>query len=165
MKFIVIASVVLATTACSTLPEQLQTSGERSVINLKADGRWIYNCRLSNDGKTLAWFSLQPTAVLKNMQGETVGKIEAGPNFVHNDGSIAEALLKTSVAAPQAGALPWVLYTATAEGKPGAFTSVTSIQQINTQGGAVPTSGCQNGDEIMSEQAVPFQAEYRLLAK
>jgi len=160
IPFILVALLV----GCTTVPEQIRApSGDRHLMSWQATGNWVYHCRLSNDGQRLAWATLRPDAELRTASGQVVGRIAAGPNLVHQDGSVAELTLRTQT--EMAGALPWALYEARSEGSAGVLAAVTSAQQVRTTGGAVPTAGCSNGEQVMNERAVPFTAEFRLYGR
>jgi len=151
--------------ACTSVPEALRPApGERLLWTALAEGHWLYHCRLSNDGQTLAWAPSQPDALLRDPSGQAFGRLSAGPDFVHRDGSVAEARLKVRESGSQT-AMPRAFYIAAPGGKPGAMTAVTGIQQLRTTGGVAPGQGCGSGEEIMAERRVPFSAEYRFLGR
>lgn len=150
--------------ACTTVPQALHPPpGERLLATWRAEGRWVYHCRLSNDGKEMAWASLRPEAVLRDETGRTVGRIEAGPNLVHGDGSVAELSVRET--SPALAALPLALYAAQPAGATGVLRGVSNVQQLRTSGGAQPIDGCTSGDHLMVERAVPFSAELRLFGR
>jgi hypothetical protein len=61
---------------------------------------------------------------------------------------------------PAGGAnLPWVLIRAQPIGESGLFANVSSIQRVNTTGGAAPSSGC-GPDNVGEEARVAYQADY-----
>jgi len=169
MKSVIPAFAASAATVllvgCTSLPSTLAVPGdERLLFRAVAEGTWSYHCRLSNDGQSLAWALLQPDAVLRDPSGRDIGKLEAGPNFVHRDGSVAEGLVAARVSEPPV-ALPMALYRASSAGNTGAMTPVRSVQQLNTRGGAQPSQGCTSGADIMLEQRVPFAAEFRFFGR
>jgi len=169
MKSVILAfaasSAALLMGGCTSVPPLLAAPGDEQLLfSAVAEGSWSYHCRLSNDGQSLAWAPLQPDAVLRDSIGRNIGRLEAGPNFVHRDGSVAEGLLKARDPA-QPGALPLALYQSSGAGSTGAMTPVRSIQQLSTRGGAQPTQGCSSGTDIMSEQRVPFTAEFRFFGR
>jgi hypothetical protein len=55
--------------------------------------------------------------------------------------------------------LPWVLMRAQPLAETGLFAGVTSIQRVNTLGGATPTSGC-GADNVGDEARVAYRADY-----
>ncbi len=157
---------------CTSIPPSLQPSaGERHLETWQAKGQWVYHCRLSNDGSQQTWATLRPQAQLRDANGQTVGRMEMGPNLVHRDGSVAELSVRDRH--PQAAALPWMLYAASPAAAPGAgngppvgvLAKVSSVQLIQSVGGAQPTEGCSSGDQLMAERAIPFTAELRLFGR
>ena len=52
---------------------------------LHAEGAQVYECKAGADGK-LAWAFREPIATLL-VDGKTVGRHYAGPNWEHSDGS------------------------------------------------------------------------------
>ncbi|MBL8331334.1 MAG: DUF3455 domain-containing protein [Rubrivivax sp.] len=148
-----------------SLPPALQAEpAERLLLTAQGEGHWVYHCRLSNDGQRLAWAPFQPDAVLRDGAGREIGRLGAGPNFAHRDGSLSEATLEQRQAV-DGEHLPWARYAARSAGAEGQFSRVTRIQQVRTRGGAVPAQGCQSGEDIMAERRVPFVAEFRFLAR
>jgi hypothetical protein len=57
------------------------------------------------------------------------------------------------------GNLPWAYLRAVPTSEDGMFAGVTSIQRVDTRGGAAPANGC-GADTIGQEARVPFTAEY-----
>ena len=71
-----------------------------------------------------------------------------------------DALLQAKADASQAGAIPWLLLSASSVGSTGRFTAVTAIQRVNTQGGVAPQGPCAAGQV----EKVPYTADYLMLA-
>src|SRR5437899_10113760 len=65
-----------------------------------------------------------------------------GPHWESTDGSKVLGTVKERADAPVADAIPWLLLAAKSVGSAGAFSKVTSIQRVNTAGGAAPRVGC-----------------------
>ena len=55
------------------------------MLTLHAEGAQVYECKAGADGK-LAWAFREPIATLM-LDGKTVGRHYAGPNWEHSDGS------------------------------------------------------------------------------
>ena len=66
-------------------PAAIAAPGETVVATLHAEGAQVYECKAGNDGK-LAWAFREPIATLV-LDGKTVGRHYAGPNWEHADGS------------------------------------------------------------------------------
>src|SRR5215207_3627069 len=66
-------------------PAAIAAPGESAVATWHAEGAQIYECKAGADGK-LAWAFREPIATLL-LDGKTVGRHYAGPNWEHTDGS------------------------------------------------------------------------------
>jgi hypothetical protein len=64
------------------------------------------------------------------------------PHWESSDGSKILGTVKGRADAPVADAIPWLLLAAKSVGWTGCFSNVTSIQRVNTVGGAAPKSDC-----------------------
>ena len=153
----------LAAAACTTQPvaptvPAVIATGEKYIETLAARGVQIYECRLS--GNTPAWAFVAPEAALYDSAGRAAGKHYAGPRWEALDGSKILGSVKARTDAPAAGAIPWLLLATKADGGAGTFTKVTSIQRINTVGGATPAGSCTPG----ATERVPYTADYVLFA-
>jgi len=73
-----------ARAAETPLPDAIAAPGETAVITMHAEGAQVYECKAGTDGK-LAGFP-RPIATLL-VDGKTVGRHYAGPNWEHGDGS------------------------------------------------------------------------------
>ncbi|MBK8739993.1 MAG: DUF3455 domain-containing protein [Betaproteobacteria bacterium] len=104
---------------------------------------------------------IAPEAELLDAGGRSVGRHGAGPYCQASDGSKVVGKLKARVDAPSASAIPWLLLEATTAGPDGAFSKVTSIQQVNTAGGLAPAAGC-TPVTAGAMARMPYTADYRL---
>src|SRR3989441_5194893 len=80
-----IATVTLTQAASAQVPPAIAAPGESAVVTLHAEGAQIYECKAGADGK-LAWAFREPIATLV-LDGKTIGRHYAGPNWEHMDGS------------------------------------------------------------------------------
>jgi Protein of unknown function (DUF3455) len=156
-----LAVVLLGTiSAASTeLPASIVAAGETAFATFHAEGAQIYECKLANDGK-LAWQFREPTATLM-LNGKTVGRHYAGPNWEYMDGSAVTAKQIGSEPGNTPADIPWLKLEVTARRGTGMLSGVTTVQRIKTQGG-VATGGC---DEAGSYRSVPYAADYVFLRK
>jgi hypothetical protein len=81
----IIVAAAMPNTALAEVPPALAAPGESAVVTLHAEGAQVYECKAGNDGK-LAWAFREPIATLL-LDGKTVGRHYAGPNWEHVDGS------------------------------------------------------------------------------
>ena len=102
----IIAAGTTARAESAQVPPALAAPGESAVVTLHAEGAQVYECKPGNDGK-LAWAFREPIATLL-VDGKTVGRHYAGPNWKYSDGSAVVG--KTSGNAPGATAndIPWL---------------------------------------------------------
>src|SRR5882672_9573723 len=88
------------------------------------------------------WAFVAPEADLFDVRGNRIGRHYGGPHWESADGSKVLGALKERADAPAADAIPWLLLGAKSVGSQGSFSSVTSIQRVNTVGGSAPKAGC-----------------------
>src|SRR2546423_1477750 len=92
--------VALPGAAHAQVPAAIAAQGETIVAAWHAEGAQVYECKAGADGK-LAWAFREPIATLL-LDGKTVGRHYAGPNWEHMDGSAVVG----KVAANAPGATP-----------------------------------------------------------
>lgn len=130
-----------------------------------AKGVQIYRCAQEPGEVAAAWVFVGPEAKLYADAvplGEPVGTHSAGPTWRWSDGSAiaGKVLLKRS--ANEAGAVPWLLLSATrAPGSSagGQLQDVVYVRRWATHGGAEPASGC-DAAHLGGEARVPYTAKY-----
>jgi hypothetical protein len=157
----VFAAVLFAagSAVAAELPAAIAAPGETAVATLHAEGAQIYECKAGTDGK-LAWQFREPIASLF-LDGKTVGRHYAGPNWEYIDGSAVTG--KAAGSAPGAGAkdIPWLKLSVSANRGSGVLTGVTTVQRINTQGGKLD-GACEKAGAF---QSAPYAADYVFLKK
>jgi hypothetical protein len=94
-----------------TLPDAIAAPGETIVLTLHAEGAQIYECKAGADGK-LAWAFREPTAALL-LDGKTVGRHYAGPNWEHIDSSAVVGKAVGNAPGATANDIPWLKLTVT----------------------------------------------------
>lgn len=150
--------------SAAPVPAHLQPGHERMTASLAATGVQIYECRAIKDKPGQGeWAFVAPDADLFDRSGRKVGRHYAGPHWEALDGSRVVATLKERAPAPAPGAIPWLLLTARSVGPQGAFSKVTSIQRVNTVGGAAPSSGCTQA-MLGTSTRVAYTADYNFFA-
>ena len=167
-KFVLNALLVFAGTivadgvSAQEVPELLQPpASEKMVLQVHAQGDQIYTCK--TDTPVPTWTLKGPDAKLFSADGKSFGKHYAGPTWEANDGSKVVGKVGATVASPDADSAPWLLVKAVSHGGKGVLSRVTSIQRLNTKGGKIPASGC---DEVAAGQdkRVPYEADYVFFA-
>jgi len=126
------------------VPDKLKPGANESLAMIvPAKGVQIYECRARKDqGGGYEWAFVAPEADLFDAGGNRIGRHYAGPHWESTDGSKVLGTVKERADAPAADAIPWLLLTAKSVGSAGSFSKVTSIQRVNTAGGAAPKAGC-----------------------
>src|SRR5712691_195341 len=145
--------LVLLVAACASaqpptslveVPDKLKPGANESLaMVVAAKGVQIYECRARKDQVGgYEWTFVAPEADLFDARGNRTGRHYAGPHWESTDGSKILGTVKERADAPVADAVPWLLLAAKSVGAEGSLSKVTSIQRINTVGGAAPKVGC-----------------------
>jgi Protein of unknown function (DUF3455) len=145
--------------AQTPLPDAIAAPGETVVLTVHAEGAQVYECKAAADGK-LAWAFREPIATLL-VDGKTIGRHYAGPNWEHIDGSAVVGKVIGSAPGAAADDIAWLkLQVASSRGN-GVLTGVTTVQRINTKGGKFE-GAC---DKAGTFKSAPYSAEYVFLKK
>jgi len=140
------------------LPAAIAAPDQTPIVTLHAEGAQIYECK-DAAGK-LTWAFREPIAALMR-DGRTVGRHYAGPTWEDADGSAV--IGKSAASAP--GATPddvaWLKLDVVERHGSGLLAAATSVQRINTHGGALSGSCAERG----ALRAVPYSADYVFLRK
>jgi len=137
------------------------SADEVAAFRLRASGVQVYECRaLLTNPDRFAWQFVAPDVTLTD---PTTGGDTAVLRSVDlwnslTDRSSVSAVLRATQSAGTTN-LPWTYMRAIPASPDGMFAGVTSIQRVNTSGGAAPATGCA-ADTAGSEARVPFSAEY-----
>ena len=141
------------------LPDAIAAPGEETVAVFHAEGAQVYECKASADGE-LTWQFREPIATLF-LDGKTIGRHFAGPNWEHIDGGAVIAKVTASIPGASAKDIDLVKLAVSANRGSGILTSVTTVQRINTRGGKL-AGAC---DIAGAFQSVPYAADYVFLKK
>jgi Protein of unknown function (DUF3455) len=138
---------------------------EKAQFIWAARGVQIYECKAnpSANGAWL-WTFVAPKAQLYDAKGVPVGEHGAGPYWAASDGSRVNGTVKQRADSPASGSIPWLLLTATSSGGPGKMSKITSVQRINTAGGAAPVQGCAGQPDAGKLVQVPYTSDYVFFA-
>jgi hypothetical protein len=154
-----IAGTLIAGEASAQMPDAIAAPGETKVVALSGQGAQVYECKAGANGK-LAWTLREPIATLM-LDGKTVGRHYAGPNWDYEDGSGVSANPVGNAPGKTANDVPWLKLEVTAHRGSGTLTGVTTVQRINTQGGVI-TGPCNKAGAFRS---APYSAEYVFLRR
>jgi len=141
------------------VPAALAAPGEAVVLTAHAEGAQVYECKAGADGKPM-WSFREPIATLL-VDGKTIGRHYAGPNWEHGDGSAVAGKVSASAPGATASDIPWLKLEITSRRGSGLLADVTTVQRINTQGGK-RDGAC---DAVGSFVSVPYSADYVFLRK
>src|SRR5262245_20327857 len=92
--------------ASAQMPDAIAAPGETPVVTLHAEGAQVYECKAGADGK-LSWTFREPIATLF-LDGKTVGRHYAGPNWEHTDGSAVSGKVAGNAPGKTANDIPWL---------------------------------------------------------
>jgi hypothetical protein len=153
------ASLATALAAETTLPDAIAAPGETAVLTMHAEGAQVYECKAGADGK-LAWAFREPIATLL-LDGKTVGRHYAGPNWEHSDGSAVVGKAAGSAPGATQDDIAWLKLEVISRRGSGLLGGVTTVQRINTKGGKLD-GACDTAGAFRS---VPYSADYVFLRK
>jgi hypothetical protein len=145
--------------AHAQVPEQLAAPGETLVATLHAEGAQIYDCKTDPGGK-LVWQFREPIATLL-AGGKTVGRHYLGPNWELADGGAVTGRITARASGATAQDIPLLKLEVTSQRGSGQLAGVTTIQRLNTKGGAAD-GPCESAGALLS---VPYSADYAFLRK
>jgi Protein of unknown function (DUF3455) len=152
-------SLVSASAAETALPDAIAAPGETAVLTVHAEGAQVYECKAGADGK-LAWAFREPIATLM-LDGKTVGRHYAGPNWEYSDGSAVVGKAAASAPGATSNDIPWLKIDVISRRGSGILSGVTTVQRTNTQGGMFQ-GPC---DKAGATHSAPYSADYLFLRK
>jgi hypothetical protein len=155
LRLMVAAASLFTGRSLAELPAIPAAPGEARIFH--AEGAQIYQCKPDPDGR-LAWQMREPIATLL-LEGKTVGRHFAGPSWEHMDGSAVQAKVVGMGPGATANDIPWLELEVTLHLGQGAFSDVTGIRRINTDGGTA-RGPCGTANVFLS---VPYHADYVFL--
>jgi hypothetical protein len=160
LALLLLSGMSMTTKAAETpLPEAIAAPGETVVLTMHAEGAQVYECKAGPDGK-LAWAFREPIATLL-VDGKTVGRHYAGPNWEHSDGSAVVGKATGNAPGATPNDIPWLKLEVTSHRGNGILSGVTTVQRINTKGGK-PEGACDKPGTFAN---VPYSADYVFLRK
>ncbi len=132
---------------------------EAPAFMLSGDGVYVYQCRASlTMANAYEWGFIVPDATLYEGSRSVARHSTVGIYEAISDRSSVSGIVRGTQPAGVTN-LPWVLIRAQPLSDSGIFAGVTSIQRVNTRGGAAPTTGC-GADTEGTESRVAYKADY-----
>ena len=159
LALLLLSSSLLSARAETPLPDAIAAPGEATVLTVHAEGAQVYECRAGADGKP-AWAFREPIATLL-IDGKTVGRHYAGPNWEHSDGSAAVGKAAGNAPGATPNDIPWLKLEVISHRGSGILTAATTVQRINTIGGKLE-GAC---DKAGAFKSAPYSADYVFLRK
>ena len=160
LAYLLLSGLLVTASAAETpLPDAIAAPGETIVLTVHAEGAQVYECKAGGDGK-LGWAFREPIATLL-VDGKTVGRHYAGPNWEHSDGSAVVGKVVASVPGTTPSDIPWLKLEVISHRGNGVLTGVTTVLRINTRGGKL-AGACDTAGTFSS---VPYSADYVFLRK
>ena len=156
---LLLGTVTSAPAAETSLPDAIAAPGEAIVLTAHAEGAQVYECKAGPDGKP-AWAFREPIATLL-VDGKTVGRHYAGPNWELSDGSAVVGKIAGSAPGATANDIAWLKLDVASHRGSGALSLATTVQRINTRGGKLDGACDQPG----AFRSAPYSADYVFLRK
>jgi hypothetical protein len=159
LALLLLSGLVVSASAQTPLPDAIAAPGEVVVLSVHAEGAQVYDCKAGADGK-LAWAFREPIATLL-VDGKTIGRHYAGPNWEHVDGSAVVGKVSGNAPGATSDDIAWLKLQVVSSRGSGVLTDVSTVQRINTKGGKLD-GAC---DKAGSFKSAPYSAEYVFLKK
>jgi hypothetical protein len=146
--------VVPLSIARAEVPDAVAAPGQTLVATVHAEGAQVYECKADAAGK-LAWQFREPIATLL-VDGKTVGRHYAGPNWEMADGSAVVGKVAGRAPGATPRDIPLLKLEVVAQRGQGQLGGVSTVQRLNTRGG-VAEGPCSQAGSLLS---VPYSADY-----
>jgi hypothetical protein len=159
LALLLLSGAIVSAKAAEPVPAALAAPGETVVLSVHAEGAQVYECKAGADGKPM-WSFREPIATLL-VDGKTIGRHYAGPNWEYSDGSAVAGKVSASAPGATANDIPWLKLDVASHRGTGILADVTTVQRINTHGGKRDGT-C---DAVGSFLSVPYSADYVFLHK
>ena len=156
---LLLLGLAVSAKAQTPLPDTIAAPGETVVLTVHAEGAQVYECKAGADGK-FTWAFREPIATLL-VDGKTIGRHYAGPNWEHIDGSAVVGKVTGNAPGATSDDIPWLKLQVVSSRGSGVLSGVTTVQRINTKGGKFE-GAC---DKAGSFKSAPYSAEYVFLKK
>jgi Protein of unknown function (DUF3455) len=166
LKIIWVAIVLSATQASAEIPAAIGVPEGTVLFTVHAEGAQIYECKpalVEKDPSQVGastWQFREPIATLI-VEGKSIGRHYAGPNWDHIDGSGVKGKTAASVPGATPDDIPWLKLDIVDRRGHGILSSATTVQRINTRGGILQGQCERTG----AYRSVPYSADYVFLRR
>ena len=159
------AALLFAVKASAQTPFAIEGGDNTVVATMHAEGAQIYECKSdpgvsAGQARALTWQFREPVATLM-VDGKTMGRHYAGPNWDHVDGSGVKAKIAASAPGATPNDIAQLQLDVVEHRGTGILASATTVQRINTRGGVLQ-GPCESAG---SYRSVPYSADYVFLRK
>jgi hypothetical protein len=157
--------ILLSVTASAQGPSPFEADEGAVIAILHAEGAQIYECKPdaskpASEAHALTWQFREPIATLI-VDGQSIGRHYAGPNWDHIDGSAVRGKVIASAPGATANDIPWLELEVVDRRNEGILSAATNVRRVNTRGG-VAKGSCASAGQYLS---VPYAADYVFLRK
>ena len=161
----VVSAVAALSAARASAQVPLVASDEIVIGKLHAEGAQIYECKTDSEkspsgGQALTWQFVEPVATLF-VDGKSVGRHTAGPNWDHIDGSGVKGKVIASVSGATPKDIPWLKLEVVDRRGKGMLSDATAVLRLDTKGGLAEGSCGRAGEHL----SVGYAADYVFLHK
>jgi hypothetical protein len=166
LNAVLLATIWLCARVSAQTPLAITVRDATVITTLHAEGAQIYECKpdsgnkSSSEARVLTWQFREPIATLI-VDGKSVGRHYAGPNWEHIDGSAVKGKVNVSVPGPTSSDIPWLELEVVDHRNGGILSAATTVQRINTKGGLAQGS-CES---VGNYRSVPYSADYVFLRR
>jgi hypothetical protein len=160
-----LATLLFAAKASAQTPFAVAGRDNTVIATLHAEGAQIYECRPDSGGSAgqahaLAWQFREPIATLM-VDGKTIGRHYAGPNWDYVDGSGVKGKVVASAPGATANDIAQLQLDVVEHRGAGILAKATIVQRLNTRGGVLQEP-CESAG---SYRSIPYSADYVFLRK
>jgi uncharacterized protein DUF3455 len=157
---VALAALVMPLAAArAEMPEAIAVPGQSVVATVHAQGAQVCECKPDASGRP-AWQFREPIATLL-VDGKTVGRHYAGPNWELADGSAIVAKVAGRAPGATAEDIPLLKLEVVSRRGSGQLSGVTMLQRLNTRGGTAE-GPCDRAGAFLS---MPYAADYAFYRK
>ena len=163
---VALRATILSTTQVSAqMPPAIAVPEGTVIATLHAEGAQIYECKpdstiSQSELRALTWQFREPIATLI-VDGKSVGRHYAGPNWKHIDGSEVKGKVAGSAPGATSNDIPWLKIDVVDHRNSGILSDAATVQRINTKGGMLQ-GPCEDAGDYRS---VPYSADYVFLRR
>jgi hypothetical protein len=165
LNVISFAALWLVSRAAAPEPLAITVRDRTIITTLHAEGAQVYECKpdagKSQSGvRALTWQFREPIATLM-LDGKSIGRHYAGPNWEHTDGSAVRGKVIASAPGATSNDISSLELEVVDQRGNGILSAATTVQRINTKGG-VAQGSCERAGDYRS---APYSADYVFLRK